>query len=211
MPNSGEVKKDSQVDFTVIKVKEEKPDLREKEKPLVDLKVTNPITYIKSWWKKIIGNEGIELKIKAKPLTVIAMTLVIVTVSMGIGRFVFPFKIPYFEYTTINEIAPPPTSPTVVTVKEPRDTAFAGVLKFDTPKNKFYLFTATSEAINLSVPENIDLTEFTGRRIYAAGKYDEDMRTLLVESASDMEVLPTKFVPIPTLTSFPEETPIPSL
>ncbi len=91
---------DSQVDFTVIKATVEKPDLREKEKPLVDLKVTNPITYIKSWWKKIIGNEGIEVKIKAKPLTVIAMTIITLTVTLGIGKVVLPFTIPFFEYTT---------------------------------------------------------------------------------------------------------------
>ncbi len=203
-------KQDPQVDFTVIKATVEKPDLREKEKPLVDLKVTNPITYIKSWWKKIIGNEGIEIKIKAKPLTVIAMTIIVLTVTMGVGRIILPFNIPFFEYKTIDVPALLSLTPTI-TPNIPRDTAFSGTLKYDVIKNKFYLFTTNSEAVNLSVPDNLNLMQYVGRRIFAAGKYDEDSRTLMVETASDMEILPTKFVPIPTLTPTPGISPIPTM
>ena len=32
--------------------------------PLVDVKVTNPVTYFKKWWAKIIGNEGIDFRLK---------------------------------------------------------------------------------------------------------------------------------------------------
>jgi len=198
---------DAETNFKVLDFENVKPDLRKKEMPLVDLKVTNPITYIKSWWKKIIGNEGIELKIKAKPLTVIAITIIILTVTMGVGRIILPFKIPFFEYRTQDV---PILQQVVAPIKnEPRDTAFAGVLKFDVVKNKFFLFTANSEAINLTVPENLNLIQYIGRRIFAAGKYDEEGRTLLVETASDMEILPTKYVPIPTLTPFPEVTSTP--
>lgn len=197
MPDLKIPSKDPNMDFTVVTVKSEKPDLREKEKPLIDLKVTNPITYIKSWWKKIIGNEGIEMKIKVKPLTAIAIAIIAVSVSFGVGKFVVPIKTPFFEYSIKNnEIIPTPIIPPVA--KTLRDTAFTGVLKFDESKNKFYLFTLTSEAINLSVPNNINLTQFVGRRIFAAGKYDEGVRTLEVETASDMEILPVKIVPIPT-------------
>src|SRR3989337_2953403 len=87
----------------LISAKQVKTDLRKKEPPLVDVKVTNPLTYIKSWWKRIIGNEGIDCRLRIKPLTAIAITVIIVTVSMGIGRFVFPFKIPFFVYTTGEE------------------------------------------------------------------------------------------------------------
>jgi len=39
---------------------------------LVDVKVTNPVTYLRRWWEKVIGNEGISLSVKIHPLTAIA-------------------------------------------------------------------------------------------------------------------------------------------
>jgi hypothetical protein len=75
----------------VVSAKQMHPDLRRKEPPLVDVKVTNPLVYIKSWWKKIIGNEGVDFRVRVKPLTAIAISIIVVTVTMGIGRFVFPF------------------------------------------------------------------------------------------------------------------------
>lgn len=190
------------LDWTVVTAKVDKPDLREKEKPLVDLKVTNPITYIKSWWKKIIGNDGIELIIKVKPLTAIAITIIVVTVSFGIGKWKFPFALPFLEYSSEE---PPVTTQDlgIDNFMDMRETAFSGELRYDQAKDKYFLFTSNSEAINLTVPENINLSEYVGKRIYAAGSYQEMNRLLFVESASDMEVLPTKAVIIPTESPTP--------
>jgi hypothetical protein len=203
MPDVKIPSKNPNMDFTVVTAKVEKPDLREKEKPLVDLKVTNPITYIKSWWKKIIGNDGIEIKIKVKPLTTIAIAIIVVTVTLGIGSFRFPFAIPFFEYGV--NATPTPFTLQVNNNSNPttRDTAFSGVLQYDTVKGKFFLMTVNSEAISLSVPENLDMKNFVGRRIFAVGSYRENDRLLMVESASDMEILPTNAVIIPTETSTP--------
>ena len=54
--------------------------------PLIDIKVTNPVTYFKKWWAKIIGNEGIDFRLHFRPLTAIAIALVIITVGFGLGR-----------------------------------------------------------------------------------------------------------------------------
>src|SRR3990172_12352953 len=148
----------------VVEAKKMKPDLRKKEPPLVDVKVTNPLTYIKSWWKKIIGNEGVDLRLRVKPLTAIAISIVVLTVTLGIGKFVFPFKIPFFVYTSTATPTPVPDG------IEYRDTAFTGMLRRAFLSNRYYLTTSSSEAINLEVPENIDLNDFVGRRIFATGK-----------------------------------------
>ena len=37
---------------------------------LVNVKITNPLVYIKYWWKRIMANEGIDLRLRVKPLTV---------------------------------------------------------------------------------------------------------------------------------------------
>src|SRR3989344_6266655 len=129
----------------VVTAKQIKPDLRKKEPPLVDVKITNPITYIKSWWAKIVGNEGIDLRVRVRPITAIAISIIILTVTLGIGKFVLPFKVPFFVYTSEE-------------VKEPlsdssgyRNTAFTGILRRAFLSNRYYLTTSSSEAINLEV------------------------------------------------------------
>lgn len=197
---------ETQIKSPVLTVKKIKPDLRKKEKPLIDVKVTNPITYIKSWWKRIIGNEGIELKIKVRPLTAIAIAIIVLTVSLGIGRFNLPFRLPFFEYSLKEEAFPP----NILN----RDTAFSGELQFDSATRKYYLITSTSEAIKLEIPDNVEMSQFIGKRIFATGKYYKDTRTLKVESASDMEILPTGSENTPTTsvlltpTNTPTTTPI---
>src|SRR3989344_5552536 len=187
----------------VIEAKKMKPDLRKKEPPLVDVKITNPITYIKSWWKKIIGNEGVDIRVRVKPLTAIAISIIVVSVSLGIGKFVLPFKIPFFVYTST--VTPTP----VLDGIEYRDTAFTGTLRHTVLTGRYYLTTSSSEAINLKVPENVDLKDFVGRRIFATGKYHDETRTLLVTEASNLELLPEEAETIPTIvvTPTPEPTP----
>ena len=58
----------------------------EQDPPLVDVKVTNPVTYLKKWWNKVIGNEGMEFRFRVKPLTAIAISLVVVTAAFGLGQ-----------------------------------------------------------------------------------------------------------------------------
>ena len=176
----------------LISAKQIKTDLRKKEPPLVDVKVTNPLTYAKSWWKRVIGNEGIDFRVRVKPLTAIAISIIILTVTLGIGRFVFPFKIPFFVYTTEEGSA---TSDKV----DYRDTAFTGELRHTLLTNRYYLTTSSSEAINLQVPDNVDLKDFVGRRIFAVGKYQEETRTLLVTDPVNLELLPSETETIPTV------------
>ena len=186
----------------IVSVKKIKPDLRKKELPLVDIKVTNPITYLKSWWKRIIGNEGIEFRIKVRPLTAIAISLIIVSVSVGIGRINLPFNIPFFEYTPTESSSPTPDYT--------RDTAFTGTLRFTQTNGRYYLVTISSEAIILEVPENIDLEKLIDRRIFATGKYNENTRTLIVDDASNLEILPEETEAVPTTTPTPAPTPLPT-
>jgi len=185
-----------------VNIEQEKADLRKKEPPLVDVKVTNPLVYIKSWWKKIIGNEGIDLRLRVKPLTAIAISVIVVTLTLGIGRIVFSFKLPFFEYSLKDKV---PIIPAGVLS---RDTAFSGELRFDRTKNRYYLLTSTSEAINLKVPENINLSIYVGRRVFATGKYFDDSRTLEVDSAINLELLPSESETVPT--TVPTEAILPS-
>lgn len=184
------------------------PPKKKEDTPLVFLKVTNPITYIKKWWKNIIGNEGIDFRFRIRPLTAIALTIIIASIGFGVGNFVLPYKLPFFEYATPRPTASPKP-------EEWKETAYIGTLKYSEATQKFFLVTSSSaEAITLDIPDNIDLTSLIEKRIIAAGNYSKAQRKLVVTDAKDMEVLPKSPVPIPTVTASPTiaptETPTPS-
>jgi hypothetical protein len=179
--------------------------LTEPDPPLVDVKVTNPVTYFKKVWSKIIGNEGVDLSLHIKPLTAIIISMTIATVGFGFGRFVLPFNLPFFEYIDSTLSTPSPT-PTVESLW--KETAFTGKLQYSETTEKYYLVTTSSEAITLSVPKNIELEQLIGKRILAAGQYSKTERLLKITDAKDMEVLPKTPVPVPTTT--PNPTPITS-
>jgi len=171
---------------------------KDEEPPLVAVQVTNPLTYLKIWWKKVIGNEGVSFSFKIKPLTAIAIAVVVASIAFGVGRFVVPFTIPFFEST---KILPTPTP-------QPwKDTAFIGTLQYSSITARYYLIvTSSSEAINLEVPENIDLKSMVSKRIFATGSYNKSIRLLKVADAKDMEILPKSPEPVPTTS--PTPTPI---
>ena len=178
----------------LISVKKIKPDLRKKEPPLVDVKVANPVTFLKSWWNKILGNEGLEVRIKLRPLTAIAITIIVVTVAFGIGKIVLPFDIPFFEYKVDEIVSSDPVF---------RETGFTGELKFNGDTEKYFLITTASEAVSLTLPPRVDFSDLIGRRIFAAGKYYPETGILVVESIEDLEILAESPEVIPTTTPIP--------
>ncbi|MBU0974157.1 hypothetical protein KKD03_00450 [Patescibacteria group bacterium] len=195
-------KKSSEKTSPFISISNEKPDLRKKEPPLVSVQVTNPITYLKSWWKKVMGKEGVDFHFKIKPLTAIGITIVIATFGFGVGKISFITQKPFIKYVPTPEVTPAPTP-------DPwRATAFSGTLRFSTAENRFYLLTTSSEAVNLDVQESVNLTELIGRRIFATGSYNSSTRTLVVSDAADLELLPKKVEAVPTTEpTIPTATP----
>jgi len=180
------------------------------EKPLVEVKVTNPVTYIKNWWNKIIANEGIDFRFHIRPLTAIAMSVVIASIGFGVGRFVIPpgINIPFFKYEDMT--SPTPTA----TLEIWKETAYTGTLQYSQTTSKYYLMTTTSsELITLQVPENIDLKDYVGKRILAIGKYNKSVKVLVVSDAKSLEVLPKTQITIPTTvpTSVPTASPEPTI
>lgn len=177
----------------LVAIYKERPDLRKKEPPLVNLQITNPLTYLKRWWSRVMGNEGIDFHFRIKPLTAIALTFIIASFGFGIGRITISPTQPYIQYTP-----PPPAGGPTPTPNPWRDTAFSGILKYSTASNRYYLLTATSEAINLDVPATINLEKLIGKRIFATGQYNQTTRTLVVSETQDLEILPIQITPIPT-------------
>jgi hypothetical protein len=165
--------------------------------PLVDLKVTNPIVYIKAWWKKIVGNEGIKLTLQIKPLTALFLMIAFCTIGFGFGRLTLPDPLNQFlPYPTptprsLGEVGPSPTP------NPWSDTAFTG--KLQVTANRYYLVTTSSQAITLEVPPALNLLPLVGKRILAAGSYNADLKLMKVFDTTNLEVLSTKPTLAPTL------------
>lgn len=170
------------------------------EPPIIE--VRNPVIYLRRFWEKVIGNEGMELKITIKPLTTILGIALLGTIYLGVGEFVIPegYKIPFVEFSGF-QTSKPTQSPMVNSWKE---TGFTGKLQLSLTTGKYFLITTSSEAITLDVPNNLDLVTLVGKRIFAIGEYNKNERLLKVFDVKDLEVLPKTPVPIPTL----EPTPI---
>lgn len=147
---------------------------------LVSVKVTNPITYFKIWWKKVIGNEGMDFRIHVKPLTAIAIVFIIASGSFGVGLMVkLASNTPVVKYVPAFAASPTPNPW--------KETAFSGVLK--QVGGTFYLVTTDAEAITLSTSQEMNLNAFLGKRIFVKGNYNTESGILVVSEVSDWEVM----------------------
>lgn len=172
---------------------------------LVNIKITNPLVYIKYWWKRIMANEGIEVKFKAKPVTVFGVAFIWSAMAFGLGGVVLPTFFPWIKVDNIVLSSPTPT-PVAQIIK---DTALRGTLtKTNSIPSKFYLVTTSTEAVTLEVPENFNLNLLVGKRILAVGSYDSKNKILAVKDIQNLEILSKTPVPIPTVSPSPKPTEI---
>lgn len=167
----------------------------DKEPPLVV--VNNPVTYIRIWWQKVMGKEGIDLSFRIHPITAVLMVAVASTIGFGAGRFTIPdgVEIPFLRFNNA-VVASPSAAPSSW-----KETAFIGKLQYSVTTSKFFLITTSSEAITLDTPNNLDLLTLVGKRIMAVGEYNKIEKKLKVFDAKDLEVLPKSPVPVPTIES----------
>ncbi len=169
----------------------------EQDPPLVDVKVTNPVTYFKKWWNRIIGNEGLDFRFHIRPLTAFIIAAIIATIGFGVGGVV------------ISDDKPTPKPQSTETPEEIwKETAYTGNLQFSENNSRYYLLTTSSpEAITLEVPEIVNIDLLVGKRILVIGEYNKSTKVLRVLDLKDLEVLPKTPIPIPTITPTPTATP----
>src|SRR3989344_1359291 len=158
-----------------------------------------------SYFKNGIVADSANLPIpRVRLVTTIAIAFVVTSLTLGIGKFALSATIPFLKYEKLEGILVTDTPKIPTITPDPwRETAFTGTLQYSGPIQKYYLITTSSEAIALEVPVNIDLKDTVGKRIFAAGNYNKITRTLVVASASDLEVLPKKPSPFPTVIPTP--------
>jgi len=170
------------------------------EPPLIT--VTNPVTYLRLWWQKVMGKEGVDFNFKIHPITAFLISFGLGAGIFGAGRY--SVNIPFLKY--IDD----PTSKPVPTIESIwKETAFTGKLQYSVTNQKYFLLTTSSEAITLEVPKNIELLTLVGKRIMAVGEYNKSIKLLKVSDIKDLEVLPNSPVPIPTVEPSSSPTVVP--
>lgn len=163
--------------------------------PMISLQVTNPITYLKLWWKKVMSGEGIDVKFRVHPITAIVLALIICGAGFGLGRLTFPADSPIVRY--VPKLGPTPTeSPW-------KEEAYSGIVQKTYSTNKYYLLINNTVAVSLTFPTNVNPDKLIGKRILAVGKYNKNEEVLYVTDASDLELLPQTVSPVPTVVNIP--------
>ena len=74
------------------------------EPPLIT--VTNPVTYFRLWWNKVMGKEGIDFKFKIHPVTAFLISFGLGAGIFGAGRY--SVNIPFLKLEAIPTIKPAP-------------------------------------------------------------------------------------------------------
>lgn len=107
--------------------------------PLVAVSVTNPVTYLKLFIKRLLKNEGIDIRLKIKPLTVIAIVTGL-SLSFGTGfnvaRMFFPNSSPILHRS--------------ITLQGNIQRSETGQYYLSLPDNTLWTLKSTSNNVNLS-------------------------------------------------------------
>ncbi len=183
-----------QVDPVEVKITTEKTkSTTSTPPPLVSFQLTNPIVYIKAWWKKLIGNEGIKMTLQIKPVTAVILVAIFSGAGFGVGRFTVPeILVPYLVSA----------SPTPSPSPDPwLETAFTGKVQF--ANNKYFLVTTNSQAITLEAPSTINLAKLVGKRIMVVGRYNKTTKYMVISDTTDLEILSATPIPLPTIVPSP--------
>ncbi len=129
--------------------------------PLVDIEVSNPVTYFKHWWKKIMGNEGMNLRmsLKIKPLTALGITIIIASFGFGIG-----------SWSTQKALAQTPIGQ-YITIKNIENKAVVGRIHYLTANDSFYIISSDDRAIKITNFDKNQLFSYIGRKVIIIGQY----------------------------------------
>lgn len=146
--------------------------------PLVSVSVTNPITYLKLFIKRLLKNEGITIKIK--PLTAIAMILALSTAfgtGFNVATFFFPNSSPIFK----------------------RQVSYQGTIQ----KNQiggYFLILPDSSLWKLKPKfTNINLEEMVGKQAIIQGNLTREPNLIEVSQVIPLSPLITQPIQVPPI------------
>lgn len=159
--------------------------------PMIDVKITNPVTYLKLWFKKLFSNEGIDISFKVKPITAVLIVLAITTIvggtSLSLAKwYFFPILVP-----------------THMIAK----TSYTG--KLQSSGEKFILVTTSSQAYILKNDSPQNLSQLKDQNVLVTGKLNNKTNIIEVSEIASLNTTPSPqptLQPIPTLIPTTHDT-----
>jgi biotin operon repressor len=158
----------------MIDIEETKPD---DDDPLVEVRVMNPLAFLKKWLTELLKNEGIEVKlsIKLKPLTVLGIVLLLTTAGLGAKALGLAFKYTPFYESYRQLVTEPDTS---------RQAAFDGQIIVS--DNQAYI-VRVGEAEAVRLIGELDWQTYDRGFVFVTGRYNPDTQTLQEVSIQELE------------------------
>lgn len=137
-------------------VKVTKTDKYQKEDPpLLDIKITNPVTYLKLFLRRLLQNEGIDIKVRIRPLTAIAMFLAFATFFAGTGF-------------SVAQLFFPNSSPILK-----RQVTFEGIVK-RTDNGAYYLSLSDNQLYRLQPKTSADYRQYINKEVLVKGNLTKE-------------------------------------
>lgn len=149
--------------------------------PLVSFSITNPVTYLKLFWKRVMSNEGIDLRLKIKPLTAITIVLGFLGISTSLGIGAGWWLNTLAKTPIVGQFVPLPNTS--------KQISATGKIQYNTKTRVVYLLTANSQLITLELPDTVAISGFSGKEVIVSGRYDSEKRVLAVEKNDDLQLL----------------------
>lgn len=146
--------------------------------PMVDLKVTNPVTYFKKWVYKFFKNQDIDLHLRIKPFATIGLILAFTAVggtTFSIGRYFFPNSSPIFHRS--------------ITLQGTIQTSESG---------QYYLILPEGSIWTLNPTNNINLNSLINRQVLVKGNMTAEANVVNVNEVISFDKKPPAVIYAPT-------------
>lgn len=140
---------------------EDTTEYKKDDPPLIDIKVTNPITYFKLWLKRLLKNEGIDLRLRIRPLTAIAIGLAFATFFAGTGF-------------SVAKVFFPTSSPILK-----REVSYQGVIQ-KTDTGSYFLVLSDGVMYRLTPKTKLELDSFISKSVLVRGNLTREPNVINV-------------------------------
>lgn len=153
--------------------------------PLVAVSVTNPVTYLKLFLKRLLKNEGIDIHLKIKPLTVITCVLALSTAfgtGFNVAQMFFPTSSPLLHRS--------------ITLQGNIQRSETGQYYLSLPDNSLWTLRPKTN--------NIDLTDNINKQVMVKGNLTAENNVIEVKEVISFEKpIPVYNPPTATISAMP--------
>ena len=166
------------------------------EKPVLEVRVTNPFKKILYWLDQIRKRQTTTFAVKLSIPLIALPVIIFAAFQVGRSSVVLPFL----------KSAPPTTAPTIQTSPSPTAVPYSrsGTLKVAKTTNqiKYVLALKNGENVLLEIPQNIQLTKYQNKQVLVTGYYMRQANAIKVLEIAEIELFNETTLASPTPTEY---------